>query len=113
MQTTEKKNPAWQRISFAYGPQIDGYCLIFRLVPAFGFAESSINCVSLFGTTQTNRNLSGQLHLYVAHFCVQLYTWGVKDDNKASLHCLSLPTTNQFILFFAIRNEYNLGLPVY
>ena len=61
-------------IYFAYGPQTDGYCLISRLVPGFGFAGPSINCVPFFGTTQTNRNLSGQLHLYVAHFCVQLHT---------------------------------------
>ena len=61
-------------IYFAYGPQTDGYCLISRLVPAFGFAGPSINCVSFFDTTQTNRNLSGQLHLYVAHFCVRLHT---------------------------------------
>ena len=100
-----RKNPTWQRIYFAYGPQIDGYCLISRLVPTIGCAGSSIHFVSIFNTTQTSRNLSGQLHLYVAHFRVRLHAWGIKDDNKASLHCLkSLPTTNQFILIFAIRN---------
>ena len=34
------------------------------------FAGCSINCGSFFDTKQINFNLSGQLHLYVAHFCV-------------------------------------------
>ena len=37
--------------------------------PSYRFAGSSINCVSFFDTKHTNRNLSGQLHLYDAHFC--------------------------------------------
>ena len=38
---SRKKTTTWQRIYFAYGPQIGGYCLISRLVPTFDFAGSS------------------------------------------------------------------------
>ena len=118
--------------------------------PFFGLTGSCINCVSFFDAIQTNHDLSGQLHLYVAQFCLtrhihstvaggllalkpnafsstatwgntresnlntasfglQLHPWRIKDDNKASLHCLSLPTTTHYTFVYVAY----LGLPVY